>query len=56
VISVLGAGYVLGVWTACAVFGQPQREYEDASRTSPTQGSFPIAILGDPSRPPRRRR
>jgi hypothetical protein len=36
-VSVIGVvfvlftvGYVLGVWTACAVFKAPQRAYEDA--------------------------
>jgi hypothetical protein len=29
VFAIFTIGYILGVWTACLVFRQPQREYED---------------------------
>ena len=28
-------GYVVGVWTACVVFRQPQRAYEKAADSTP---------------------
>ncbi|HUY74054.1 MAG TPA: hypothetical protein VMW11_06055 [Candidatus Dormibacteraeota bacterium] len=56
VVVVLGVGYVLGVWTACAVFAQPQREYEDAApTTSAAMSKVLVAIPGDLPRPLRRR-
>jgi hypothetical protein len=30
VFALFTVGYILGVWTACLVFRQPQRAYEDA--------------------------
>jgi hypothetical protein len=32
VFALFTIGYLLGVWTACLVFNQPQRAYEDAER------------------------
>jgi len=29
VLAIFTVGYILGVWTACLVFRQPQRVYED---------------------------
>lgn len=29
VFALFTAGYILGVWTACVIFKQPQRAYED---------------------------
>jgi hypothetical protein len=29
VFALFTAGYILGVWTACLVFKQPQQVYED---------------------------
>jgi hypothetical protein len=29
VFALFTVGYILGVWTACVVFKQPQRAYED---------------------------
>jgi len=29
VFALFTAGYILGVWTACLVFKQPQRDYEE---------------------------
>ncbi len=56
VIAVLGVGYVLGVWTACVVFAQPQREYEEgAARTPAALSSILIPIPSDPSPQPSRR-
>jgi hypothetical protein len=53
VFALFTVGYILGVWTACLVFKQPQRAYE---------GGFPatvpsprVVILGDSSRVPVRR-
>jgi len=34
VFALFTLGYILGVWTACLVFRQPQREYEDDRHTS----------------------
>jgi hypothetical protein len=34
VFALFTIGYVLGVWTACGVFRQPQRAHEDAERRS----------------------
>jgi len=31
VFALFTVGYILGVWTACAVFRQPQRAYEEAA-------------------------
>jgi hypothetical protein len=31
VFALFTVGYVLGVWTACLVLRQPQREYEDGA-------------------------
>ncbi|HUZ87348.1 MAG TPA: hypothetical protein VNF26_10390 [Candidatus Baltobacterales bacterium] len=56
VAAVLGVGYVLGVWTACVVFGQPQRDYEDGStRTSAATSKVTIGSPAGRSRPPRGR-
>lgn len=32
VLSLFTAGYFLGVWTACLVFRQPQRAYEEEAQ------------------------
>jgi hypothetical protein len=34
VFAIFTIGYILGVWTACLVFRQPQREYEDGRHTT----------------------
>lgn len=34
VFAIFTIGYILGVWTACLVFRQPQREYEDGRHAS----------------------
>jgi hypothetical protein len=34
VLALFTIGYILGVWTACVVFRQPQREYEDGRHAS----------------------
>jgi hypothetical protein len=34
VFALFTIGYILGVWTACLVFRQPQREYEDGRHAS----------------------
>jgi len=31
VFALFTIGYILGVWTACLVFRQPQRAYEDGA-------------------------
>jgi hypothetical protein len=31
VFALFTVGYILGVWTACAVFRQPQRAYENGA-------------------------
>ncbi len=44
VFAIFTIGYILGVWTACLVFRQPQREYEDGRHTSaPILARVPIA-------------
>ena len=32
VFALFTVGYILGVWTACLVFRQPQRAYEEGSK------------------------
>jgi hypothetical protein len=34
VFALFTIGYILGVWTACLVFRQPQRDYEDGRYAS----------------------
>jgi hypothetical protein len=34
VFAIFTIGYILGVWTACLVFRQPQRDYEDGRHAS----------------------
>jgi hypothetical protein len=34
-LALLVAGYVIGVWTACAVLRKGQDEYEDGERRQP---------------------
>jgi hypothetical protein len=34
VFALFTAGYILGVWTACLVFKQPQRAYEEGESLS----------------------
>jgi hypothetical protein len=41
-------GYILGVWTACLVFRQPRRAYEDGGPIAPS--SVPVILLRDTSR------
>jgi hypothetical protein len=48
VFALFAVGYILGVWTACLVFRQPQRAFEDgvpAALSSPG-----VIVLGDGSR------
>jgi len=35
VFALFTAGYILGVWTACLVFKQPQQVYEEGLPMSP---------------------
>jgi hypothetical protein len=46
-------GYILGVWTACAVFGQPQRAFEEG--VAANISSAHVIVLGEASRRPVRR-
>lgn len=56
VLAILGVGYILGVWTACIVFGQAQREYEEAApRTSAARATLLIPLPIDSPRPRLRR-
>jgi hypothetical protein len=34
VFAIFTIGYILGVWTACLVLRQPQREYEEGRHAS----------------------
>ncbi|MHB8589695.1 MAG: hypothetical protein ACYDA0_12710 [Candidatus Dormibacteraceae bacterium] len=45
VFALFSLGYILGVWTACAVFRQPQLESEEAIPASST----PVIVRGDAS-------
>jgi len=48
VFALFTVGYILGVWTACLVFRQPQRVFEDAI---PAQvSSTRVVVLGEASR------
>ena len=42
VFALFTLGYILGVWTACLVFRQPQREYEDGRHASAILARVPI--------------
>ena len=44
VCALFTAGYILGVWTACMVFRQPQRLYEDG--VTGALASTPVVVLG----------
>lgn len=47
-VAILGVGYILGVWTACAVFGQPQRAYEDSTTKAPIGLKIPFETCRRP--------
>lgn len=53
VFALFTVGYVLGVWTACLVFRQPQRAYEDG--VSAALSSTRVIVLGGVSRLAERR-
>jgi hypothetical protein len=53
VFAFFTVGYILGVWTACLVFRQPQRAYEDGVPAAVT--SKPVIVLRDASLLPGRR-
>ena len=54
VFALFTVGYILGVWTALAVLGQTQGQYEDAV---PARASTaPVIVVGGASRVPSRRR
>jgi hypothetical protein len=44
VFALFTAGYILGVWTACMVFRQPQRAYEDG--VTGALSIAPVIVLG----------
>jgi hypothetical protein len=46
VFALFTAGYILGVWTACLVFRQPQRAYEAGLPDQATGAT--VVIIGDP--------
>jgi hypothetical protein len=46
--AVFTVGYILGVWTACLVFRQPQRAYEDGVPAA--LSITPLIVRRDPSR------
>ncbi len=48
VFALFTLGYMLGVWTACLVFKQPQRKYEEAVPAA--LPSRPVIVLRDASR------
>ena len=48
VFSLFSVGYILGVWTACLVFRQPQRAFEDG--VPAVLSSTGVIVLGDASR------
>lgn len=52
VFALFTVGYILGVWTACVVFRQPQRAYEDGAPWVATDHRV-MAREAAPSRPPR---
>jgi len=39
VFALFTVGYILGVWTACLVFRQPQRAYEEGAQWRATDGA-----------------
>jgi hypothetical protein len=49
VFALVTVGYFVGVWTACLVFREPQRAYEDGVSTAPWRTRR--LALGDMSRP-----
>jgi hypothetical protein len=54
VFALFTVGYILGVWTACLVFRQPQPAYEDGVPAA--LSSVPVVVLRDASRMAERRR
>jgi hypothetical protein len=48
VFALFTVGYILGVWTACLVFRQPQRAHEDGVPAA--LSSTRMIVLGDASR------
>jgi hypothetical protein len=44
VFTLFSVGYILGVWTACMVFRQPQSLYEDG--VPGALASTPVIVLG----------
>ena len=47
VFALFTAGYILGVWTACLIFKQPQRAYEDRRPAQPwCQRFLGVIVLG----------
>jgi hypothetical protein len=48
VFAMCSVGYILGVWTACLVFKQPQRAYEEGA---PVVVSSPRVFVLDSTSP-----
>jgi hypothetical protein len=40
VFALFTVGYILGVWTACLVFRQPQRAFEEGTLRGPTDRAW----------------
>jgi hypothetical protein len=51
VFSLFTAGYILGVWTACLVFKQPQRAYEEGESLSLKTPQVVVAQIPAERRP-----
>jgi hypothetical protein len=45
VFALFTVGYILGVWTACLVFRQPQRAFEESSQRRAGDGAPGLAIV-----------
>jgi len=44
VFALFTIGYILGVWTACLVFRQPQRVYEEGGPGPANEGAPAFAL------------
>jgi hypothetical protein len=53
VFALFTVGYILGVWTACLVFRQPQRAYEDGAPFSSL--TTPVIVMEAAPQPVGRR-
>jgi hypothetical protein len=54
VFALFTVGYIVGVWTACLVFRQPQRAFEDGTPFSKL--TAPVIVLEAAPQPVVRRR